>query len=162
MLDLETGTILLEKSNVVLSRTLSVDKFKNDFPASQIHDTQDMGNGYLWSRFFDEIFKDEPCLFSLCFEPSKYLSQIFLFPGKNEFSDWNDWSEAQMKKDKEYFDKWLFKVFDLFELHKPRKSWLQTIFDTRKPYKGYDWGKIASYLDQRSGDSGIVINYNNF
>jgi len=146
--------MLLEKSKVILSPLQTVDGFKNDFPASQIHDTQDMGNGYLWFQFFEEIFIDEPCRFSVCFEPSGYLHCIQFSPGKSKFEDWADWSEERLFKDSADNDQWLLKVlstdWQLADCQANDKSAIQ---------KRYNWGTIGSYLSQRSGNSYIEMRF---
>ena len=142
MLNLENGTITLEKSGVVLSQSLTVSEFVGKFPASQIRNSREIGNGYVWYYFTDDLL-GEPFYFSGCFSPEGYLVQINLYPDKKEVIEDKDiWSIGRLEKDKAYNDKWLLKVCG-----------------TNKTDNVYAWGRVVSCMEKKGWSSHILIRY---
>ena len=140
-----------------------MDQFKNNFPASQITRSWDVGNGNVWYYFIEEIFEGEPVGFSICFAPDSYLCHICFKPDINILQDDHelsngDWpSLKQQEWKREYYDKWLLRKCGPRELTIKYK--LSGKYNTGKLKTDYKWGKIAAYFDQKSWNCDISLRY---
>lgn len=106
------------------------------FPQNKI---RDLKNGYKWI-YFKILSEDSIFDVGVCFKNEKLNSIDFSFHKQNSKQlTWNDWSEQSEISLKTLYEEWLTS-----SIGKKRN---------------FEWGKIRSYYDPKSGTAGIYINY---
>ncbi len=144
MLNIKSGELQLENISYSLSSNTQKDLFDETFPKELIRDINDVHTGYIWYNIWGSILsKEDMMLISLCFNPSKALERIVLyphvFPGA-ALRD-SDWSKARFLEIKTVCDNWLRNNFKL------------------NAHNEFKWGTISSVSDERSWSSSILIKY---
>lgn len=132
MIDKTTGTVTVE--NLTISK---VDT-KSSFLTKNSTLILDTFNNNEWITY--RLINFQEVIISLIFNGEK-LKQIHLVSiDPNSGGDWNSWSIESEKVRKQIHDKWL--TTDLYT----------------QPYV-YEWGKVDSVYDDKSGCSQIIIHY---
>jgi hypothetical protein len=149
MIDKTNGSIYLKKYNLTLKNRMTDDiLLKSEF-MKILKNSSGMRGGYVWYYFNEYEYKEWILLISVCFK-NDILEQIsFTSIEKNESCDWSDWAFEKEMNRKNKNEELLFDVFGT----KPE------LIDKECSVYNFEWGKIISSYDQKSGSSRIIIQY---
>lgn len=144
MFNVQNGEVILENISFKLNSNTKNELFDETFPKELIHNINDVGTGYIWYYIWGSIVNnDDLILLSLCFNPSKKLEIVEIYPQvlHNMVSDNPDYSKERLLLDKTVCDNWLKNQYGL------------------KVQNKFEWGSISSIIDERSWSSFILIKY---
>lgn len=112
-----------------------------------------IGNGYEWYHFKDVPILEQPLFFvSLCFFYGGLHSAVLSVQGKEYPTSWEDWTvEGELRR------------YGSHKLILAKELSRKPDYERKEPYPyleyRYEWGRVSSYQDPRSGSTAISFTY---
>lgn len=152
MIKKETGDILIPVGNFRIHIDLHEQELKDSlFYKELLREERDMKTGYIWYYFSQITFCSYKIIFSLCFKNSILDCIHFCVDSDALPKSWANWSKESELKRKNLNEELLFEIFN-DSISKQR---------TLPSEYHFEWGDITSCYDPRSGESSIILHYNN-
>ena len=152
MIKKETGDILIPVSNFRIHIGLHEQELKDSlFYKELLREERDMQTGYIWYDFFPIAFYSYKIIYSLCFKNSVLDCLHFCVDSDALPKSWANWSKESELKRKHLNEKLLYEIFND---NINEQSTLPSAYH-------FEWGNIISCYDPRSGQSSIILHYNN-
>lgn len=151
MINKETGDILIPFGNFRVHTGLHEQRLKGSlFYKELLREKRDMKTEYMWYDFCPIAYSSYNIILSLCFNNS-ILNCVHLCVDCDDLpKSWANWSKEAELKRKQLNEQFLLEIFDSIVKSKT----LPTEYH-------FKWGSVISCYDPKSGQSSVILNYNN-